>query len=250
MARLLKWVRIAFQFGRAGWIVAMRFPGLHKEQRLREIQRWSKSVLHVLQIEVRCNQLPDAGFAGLVVSNHLSWVDILVLQSILPGTFVAKTEVRHWPVVGYLAQACATIFVNRSSPRSARTMVDHTVAAIAEGYAVIVFPEGTSTDGDDLGTFHANIFESAIRADGQVQLLTLKYVDKVSGEVAKDVHFTGDMSLLNSIGSVTRLSTTQAVVHLGECVPANGHTRKSLAQHAHQSIRAQLLFPSPAISQT
>ena len=189
-----KWAHIAWQFGRAGWIVGLQFPRMQKEQRLHEIRQWSLSVLQALDVEVRCTAPPPAGFAGLVVSNHLSWMDILVLQSILPGTFVAKTEVRRWPVVGYLAQACATIFVNRSSPRSARSMVDDTMAAVEQGYAVIVFPEGTSTDGKDLAPFHANIFESVVRSQGEVQLLTLQYVDKASGQVASGVHFTGTMS--------------------------------------------------------
>jgi len=236
-----KWALIVWHFGRAGWVVCVRFPRLAKAQRLEEIKDWSRQLLRALDVEVRCPSPPLTEFAGLVVSNHLSWMDILVLQAILPGTFVAKTEVRSWPVVGSLAQACGTIFVNRSSPRSARAMVDHTVAAITDGHAVIVFPEGTSTDGDDLAPFHANIFESAVRAAGQVQLLTLRYRDKATGELARGVHFTGTMSLLESLRTITRLPTTQAVVHIGERVPAAGHTRKSLSEHAHGVMRAQLL---------
>ena len=236
-----KWVLIAWHFGRAGWVVGVRFSRLAKAQRQAEIREWSVRMLRALDVEVQCPSPPPADFAGLVVSNHLSWMDILVLQAILPGTFVAKTEVRSWPVVGSLAQACGTIFVNRSSPRSARAMVDHTVSAIAQGQAVIVFPEGTSTNGDDLAPFHANIFESAVRSEGQVQLLTLRYRDKATGELARGVHFTGTMSLLDSLRTITRLPATHAVVHIGDRVPATGHTRKSLSEHAYGTMRAQLL---------
>ena len=121
-SRPAKLLRIALQFGRAAWLVALRFPHLQQVQKLAHIQRWSQQMLAILEIEVASNKLAPSGFAGLVVSNHLSWLDILVLQSLLPGAFVAKTEVRRWPVVGYLAQACATIFVDRASPRSARAM--------------------------------------------------------------------------------------------------------------------------------
>ena len=242
--RAMKALRIAAHFGHAVLLVVLRFPAWSREQRLQRIQRWSQQVLASLQIQVHSKQPPRPGFAGLVVANHLSWLDILVLQSLLPGVFIAKSEVRRWPVVGFLAAACATIFVNRSSPRSARAMVEHSAAAMAQGDAVIVFPEGTSSNGEDLGSFHANIFESAIRAQAPVQLLTLKYLDTATGEVAEAAHFVGDMSLLSSLQRVIGSSSIQAHVQLGECLSAQGHSRKSLAQHAHQKIRASLLAPT------
>ncbi|NVO06023.1 MAG: 1-acyl-sn-glycerol-3-phosphate acyltransferase [Rhodoferax sp.] len=240
-SRPLKLLRIAYQFGRAAWLVALRFPHLQQAQRLQEIQRWSQQMLGILQIEVASTPLPPSGFAGLVVSNHVSWLDILVLQSLLPGAFVAKTEVKRWPVVGYLAQACATIFVDRSSPRSARAMVADTAAAIRQGYAVVVFPEGTSSDGRAVGSFHANIFESAIQAQSQVLALSLHYRDPGTGGAAEAAHFTGDMTLLSSIARVTATSNIQALVHLGDCLAAQGHSRKSLALLAQQTIHAQLV---------
>ncbi len=239
-SRLLKSLRIVALFGHAAWLVALRFPRWQQQQRLDAVQRWARQVLAVLQIEVLSTQAAPAGFAGLVVCNHLSWLDILVLQSLMPGCFVAKKEVRRWPVVGYLAQACATIFVDRSSPRSARAMVEHTAAAIAQGYAVVVFPEGTSSDGSSVGSFHANIFESAIRAGSAVQLLTLRYRDRTTGELARSAHFIDDMTLLASLKSVMRTSTIQACVHMGDCIAAQGHSRKSLAQLSHTKIQAQL----------
>jgi 1-acyl-sn-glycerol-3-phosphate acyltransferase len=243
-SRPAKLLGIALQFGRGAWIVALRFPGWQKAQRLQAIQRWASQLLAILEIEVHSNQLPQADFAGLVVSNHLSWLDILVLQSLMPGSFVAKKEVRQWPVVGYLAQACATIFVDRSSPRSARSMVDDTAAAIAQGYAVVVFPEGTSSNGQNLGDFHANIFESAIQAQAPVQLLSLQYVDTATGKAASAAHFIDDMTLMASLKDVTGTSTIQARVHIGECISAQGHTRKTLALHAHQKIRSHLFTPA------
>jgi 1-acyl-sn-glycerol-3-phosphate acyltransferase len=242
-SRPAKLAGIVLQFGRGAWIVALRFPGWQRAQKLQAIQRWAQQMLAILEIEVQSNKLPQTDFSGLVVSNHLSWLDILVLQSLMPGCFVAKTEVRQWPVVGYLAQACATIFVDRSSPRSARSMVDDTAAAIAQGYAVVVFPEGTSSNGQALGEFHANIFESAIRAQALVQLLSLQYLDRTSGKAAAAAHFIDDMTLVDSLKDVMATSTIQARVHIGECIGAQGHTRKTLALHAHQTIRSHLFSP-------
>lgn len=247
LGQATKALRIAGHFGHAALLVSLRFPGWNRAQRLTAIQRWACQVLATLQIEVQTNRPAPEKFAGLVVSNHLSWLDVLVLQSLLPGSFVAKQEVRRWPLVGYLAHACATIFVDRSSARAARAMVDDTAAALAEGYTVVAFPEGTSSDGSALGSFHANIFESAIRARCEVQLLTLQYRDSATGEPASAAHFIGDMTLLSSLQRVVASSDIQAGVHLGERVAAHGHTRKSLAALAHASIRADLHTPLHAL---
>lgn len=228
------------QFARGATVVAVRFPALDAAQKGLEIQRWARQVLAILEIEVQASTPPPAGFAGLVVSNHLSWLDVLVLQSLMPVAFVAKTEVRRWPVVGYLAQACATIFVDRSSARSAHAMVEDTAAAMLRGHAVVVFPEGTSSDGTRLGHFHANIFESAIRAAVPVQLLTLQYLDAGTDQPATAAHFIGDMSLLSSLKRVTGTTGMRARVQLGDCLSAQGHSRKTLAVHAHARMQHQL----------
>jgi 1-acyl-sn-glycerol-3-phosphate acyltransferase len=241
--RVPKLLRIAFEFARGAWLVARHFPAWSAVQRQQAIQRWAQRVLAILQIEVQTNALPPSGFTGLVVSNHLSWLDVLVLQSLMPVVFVAKSEVRRWPVVGYLARAAATIFVDRSSARSAHAMVQDTADAIAHGHAVVAFPEGTSSDGRQLGAFHANIFESAVQIGCPVQLLTLQYRDR-TGASATAAHFTGDMTLLNSLASVTGTSFIRAQVHLGERLSAVGHSRKTLALQAHRQMSAHLLSPT------
>ncbi len=241
---LLKVLLLAQEFIRAGVLLRWQFSTLQREQKLQSIQRWARKVLQILEIEVHCNQLPDADFAGLVVSNHLSWLDILVIQSLMPGVFVAKAEVGCWPLIGAMARNCATIFVDRATARSAHAMVDSTVAAFEQGYAVIAFPEGTSTDGSDLGRFHANVFEGAIRAQAQVQPVALRYVDANTGLPAESAHFIGETTLLASLRKVLACSSITTQVHLGHCIGSAGHTRKSLCHHAHRVIRTQLLAQS------
>lgn len=238
--RPLKLLQIANHFRRALFLVRVRFPGATRQGTVAHIQQWASQVLRTLDIQVQCNRPPEPGFAGLVVCNHLSWLDILVLQSLLPGSFVAKKEVRSWPLVGYLAAACATIFVDRSSLHSARQMVERTAEAIRQGYAVVVFPEGTSSDGTELGGFHANIFESAIRAGSGVQLVTLQYLDARTGRAAPQAHYIGEMTFLSSLWRVLGSAPITATVHLGECMDSQGQSRKVLAQQAFERIRRQL----------
>lgn len=236
----LKGLRLSMEFVRAVPILWLRFPGLARQDKLDEIQRWAQRVLRILEVEVHCSGSPPARRAGLIVANHLSWLDILVIQSLRPGVFVAKGEVRRWPLIGAMAQACQTIFVDRSSPRSAVAMVEATAAALAQGYPVVAFPEGTSSRGLAVGPLHANIFEAAIRAACPVQPLALRYVDARTGLACEAVPFVGDMSLGSSLCRVLASGAIRAHVHGGAGIASARHNRKSLARHTHQSMAEQL----------
>ncbi len=237
---IVKLLRLAAEFSRAGLVLWLKFPRLHRDERLHEMQRWAKRVLLILDIEVQHSGPLTMTPAALVVANHLSWLDVLVLQSLKPGVFVAKAEVQHWPLVGLMARACATIFVQRASPRSARTMIDDTMNAFDQGYSVIAFPEGTSSDGSDVGVFHANIFEGAIKARAGIQPISLRYVHAATGLPNEAAHFTGAMMLVSSLRKVMASRSIKTQVHIGACIGSQGHTRKSLANQAHQRIRQQL----------
>ena len=237
---MLKMLALLLELSRSCLILYLKFPKFGSGQKLGEIQRWAKNVLHILQIDVRVEGVRPASGVSLVVSNHVSWLDILVLQSMLPGVFVAKAEVRRWPLIGTMAQICSTIFVERSSRKSARSMVHGTLTAFDQGYSVIAFPEGTSSNGSDLGVFHANIFEGAIQARTQVQPVSLRYVNAHSGLPDDSAIFIGDTTLAASLRKVMSSASIQCHVHLGEPIESLGHSRKSLASHAHQSVRRQL----------
>jgi 1-acyl-sn-glycerol-3-phosphate acyltransferase len=236
----IKLIRLIAEFIRASLVLWLQFPKLQRDDKLKQIQRWATNVLLILNIEVHCDGLTPAASTGLLVANHLSWLDILVIQSLSPGVFVAKSEVRRWPLIGAMAQACATIFVERSSPRSTRAMIDNTIAAFEQGYSVIAFPEGTSSDGSGVAVFHANIFEGAIKAETNVQPITLRYVHATTGLPNDAALFIGDMTLLSSLRKVMASSTIRTQVHIGELIDSQGHTRRSLANLTQQSIRRQL----------
>ena len=237
---LFKMLALLFEMSRSGLVLWRKFPKLGSQQKLREIQRWAKNVLHILQVDVRFDGVRPASGVSLVVANHVSWLDILVLQSLLPGVFVAKAEVRRWPVIGTMAEICSTIFVERSSRKSARSMVQGTITAFDQGYCVIAFPEGTSSDGTDLGVFHANIFEGAIQARTLVQPVTLGYLNAQTGLPDDSAPFIGDTMLTASLRKVMSSSSIRCQVNFGEPIDSVGHSRKSLANQAHRSIRRQL----------
>ena len=241
---LIKYLRLLSAFGQAFWILWIQFPKLSKEHKLLAIQKWSQKTLGILGIEVIHGTSPDARKSSatplLVVANHVSWVDALIIQSIQPSIFVAKSEVQKWPVVGNIATACGVISVHRGSPSSARRMVDAVSSALHHGYCVAGFPEGTSSEGTSVSLFHANIFEAAIHHQTLVQPLAIRYTQPHTGALCMKAAFIGDIGFVASLHQVITASGIHAKVHVGDMLSPHGHSRRTLAHLSHRSVASQL----------
>lgn len=226
----------------------MKFPRLNKEQKLSEIQNWSRETLNVLDVRLEhvseMKQSLHSERPILLVANHVSWVDALIIQAIQPSIFVAKFEVKNWPVVGAIAAACGVIFVKRGSASSARQMVDDVAQALHNGYCVAGFPEGTSSEGSDVQLFHANIFEAAIHQEIAVQTLTLRYTHPTTGGLCTKAAFIGELGFLESLHQVMSAKGIVANVYVGEILSPRGHSRRSLAQLSQRTISTQLALLS------
>ncbi len=125
------------------------------------LHRWCRFACRVLGIRV--TTLGAMPRSGLLVCNHLSYLDIIVLSSIRPCIFVAKRDVAGWPLFGWLAHAAGTIFVDRQRPLATAFAVNRIHAAIATGLPVVLFPEGTSSDGSTVLPFKSSLLESAVQ---------------------------------------------------------------------------------------
>lgn len=240
---LIKYLRLLAAFANAFSILWFKFPRATREQKLMHIQAWSTHVLDV--IGVRLNITPSSTSIGshktqLLVANHVSWLDVLVIQAMHPCVFVAKSEVRHWPLVGNMAQACGVVFVDRSSSSSARKMVDDVAHALHHGYCVASFPEGTSSEGHDVSLFHANLFEAAIHRDVEVLPLALRYTDSDTGTLCLKAAFVGDIGFMASLHQVMGLHAITVGVQIGKTLSPHGHSRRTLAHLSHRSVLNQL----------
>jgi 1-acyl-sn-glycerol-3-phosphate acyltransferase len=242
---LMKYLRLLNAFGRAFWILWIKFPRLSRERKLEEIRNWSQKTLGILGIQV-IHEMPLAATdhesaPRLLVANHVSWVDALIIQTIQPSIFVAKSEVRSWPIVGSIATGCGVVFVDRGSPSSARRMVDELSSALHHGYCVAGFPEGTSSEGSSVSLFHANLFEAAINHNIQVQPLAIRYTNPNTGGLCTKAAFIGDVGFVQSLHQVMRAASgIHAKVYVGEMLSPEGHSRRTLAHLSHRSVSSQL----------
>jgi 1-acyl-sn-glycerol-3-phosphate acyltransferase len=221
---------------------ALVFPWAGAARREARIRSWSRRLLAICGVSLE--QQGEALEHALVVANHVSWLDIFVINSLHPCRFVAKSEIRAWPVLGWLAAQAGTVFIARGSRRDLRLTFKGIVSNLEQGERVAFFPEGTTAAQGALLPFHANLFEAAIDARVMVQPYALEYRD-AAGAPHASVDFTGDMTFARSM--VTILSGGAVRARL-VCLPpldACGAHRRELAEAARGAV-AQALQPAPA----
>ena len=169
---------------------------LHGQDQAVWMQRWARIVLCVFG--VTCNITGPVPQEGLVVSNHVSYLDILVLTAAHPGVFISKKEVKNWPLFGWLAQCAGTIFVLRRTRDDLPAVTAAMVERLRQGESVMLFPEGTSSNGDGILPFHAALFESAVQARVPVTPAYLRYAT-LQGQPEPLAYYWGDAILMPHI---------------------------------------------------
>lgn len=229
-------------------ICTLVFPFLTPPQRQQRVGRWSAQLLRIFRVSVTLARGSCAPMDGLWVANHVSWIDVFVINALYPARFVAKSEVRAWPLVGALCAKAGTIFLARANRRDLQRTNTLLVGRLREGERIVVFPEGTSAAQGAMLPFRANLFEAAILAGVPVQPLALSYVD-ADGAMHSAVEYIGATTLLESM--VAMLSGRHIYAQL-QMLPALGELEKDrrlLAQLAGDDVRAALetsLNKSPA----
>lgn len=202
--------------------------------------RWCWAVCQVLGVRLRTSGVADPR-ARLWVANHVSWLDIVVLGGQQPLIFLSKAEVADWPVIGFLARRCGTLFVRRGDRQATGAAVEQLLWRLRQGQRVMVFPEGTTTDGSKVLRFHARFLQPAVMTQSVVQPVALRYVGTASGQAP----FVGDDEFLPHLLRILRLPHIDVDLHFCESIAATG-SLDTVARTARQRI-VDLLTP-PGVS--
>jgi 1-acyl-sn-glycerol-3-phosphate acyltransferase len=228
-------LRLALHLLHGVWIVAMRYDRL-SEQGKRALNRaWSLKLLRLVGMRLVVHhdeRRIDHG--ALVVANHISWLDIYVINAWRPTPFVSKAEVRQWPVVGWLAHRLGTIFIHREKRRDAQRAMHEMATRLAGGGLVCVFPEGTTSNGLSLLPFHANLLQAAVSAQRPVQPICLLYADR-DGRQSTTPAYIDDISLVQSLDAVLRGGPWTAHLYVGEAIAAMDD-RRALSAKAREAV--------------
>ena len=206
----------------------------------------SRRVLAALGVELQAD-LSQTVPGALIVANHISWIDIFAINAVLPSAFVAKEEVRHWPLIGWLAEKNETIFLRRGSRGHARIINREISEILGKGDHVAVFPEGTTTDGTHLLHFHAALIQPALAVGRPVLPLAISYweADR-SRSLAPG--YVGDVSLLQCTLAIAGCKRLVARVTTCPALGLAGEDRRQVAVAAREAICAGASLPPPGVA--
>ena len=199
-------------------------------------QRFCLWVLKLLNIQVKVSgTIHD----GIIVANHLSYVDILALLSVRPTRFISFTEMATLPGVGWITSISQTLFVNRSNPSLIKKDIAKFETELRKNMPFVFFPEGASYDGSELRPFKSSLFESAVRTGLPMQPLCIRYLE-VNGEALsvknRDlVFYHGDMQLLPQLFGLLKLKSLTVELVFLDSISSNEKNRKDLASHSEIS---------------
>jgi len=244
--RLLRLARLVLHLIRGLAIAGLRYPRLSESEQLDEKRRWSQKLLSIMSISVRETRavaaLPER---CMLVLNHISWLDIFVIDARFPATFIAKSEIRAWPVVGWLCTLVGTLYIERGKRSTARDARQTVAQEIRRGVLVALFPEGTTTYGRTLERFHGALLQPALDASAILQPVALRYLDG-RGEHTDAAGYVGDTSFLESVWTIVSTPCMVVELNLLAPIPTGARTRRSLADQAEAAIAAELGVPVPA----
>lgn len=197
---------------------------------------WCRRLLAILHVRV---QVQGAAVNGghVTAANHVSWLDIILLTSCGSSRFIAKSEIRHWPVAGWLAQAMGTFYIRRGKG-GARPLLERLTPHLHAGGSVTFFPEGTTTDGQAVLEFHPRLFAAAVESGCPVQPVALQYGPAANG--AQIAPFIGDDDLLRHLLRLLREPELHAWLSYCPPIPGHGQTREALATRSRLAIQAAL----------
>lgn len=223
-----------------GSILVLGIPAGRRRIRRAVFGPWARGVTRILGVQVSvAGSLVRPPF--LVVANHLGYLDIVVLAGILECVFVAKSDVRDWPVIGFLAGIMDTIFVDRTASRDSIRAMDRISDAISNGAGVVLFAEATSSDGSDVLPFRPALLEWAARTGEAVHHASLSYRTAPGTAPAHlAVCWWGDMTFLSHLVAMADIPRIHATVVFGDA-PIHEPDRKLLADRLHQAVRQRFV---------
>ena len=255
---MITWLRLAVAFLVLAAVTTVLLPvqlvGLRFNLKIRRRlpRLWHRIACRVLGLKVRVHGTLETRRPLLLASNHVSWKDIMVLGSVADVVYIAKSEVRGWPVFGILARLQATIFVEREQRRKTGDQVDEIARRMADGEIVVLFPEGTTSDGNRLLEIKTSLFGAAASAvphapEGivHVQPVAIAYTG-LHGMAMGRYHrplaaWPGDIELMPHLLGVAREGAVDVDVDFGERVEVSqASSRKEVSRAVGARIRAML----------
>jgi 1-acyl-sn-glycerol-3-phosphate acyltransferase len=225
----------------AAFILRFVYPRASPQRRRALTQRWSAQLLDILAItaQVEGEAPPPGETATMIAANHVSWIDIFLISSVRPTRFVAKSEIRAWPLAGWIADRAGTLFIQRDQMRDMARIDARVREVMNQGDCVGLFPEGITTAGDELRKFHTSLFEPAVANAAHVHPVAIRY-EHADGTLCRELSFAGDVTFIESMELIVRLRTVRARIMFAPVVDAAGASRRDVAKEVESRVASLL----------
>lgn len=235
-----RFARLALALARTCWQARRHAADVGSPRWRRTVETSSTRMLDAIGVEVRLRGAhPLREGPVLLVANHVSWIDVQALGAVTGARFVAKSEVREWPIVGAMAARLGTVFLRRGSRCDAMRVKNLLAKLLVTGERVVVFPEGTTTEGDRLEPFRAALLQAAIDAAIPVQPVAIRHVEG-DGTPSRAAAFIDDMTFATSLARVLERPRLVTELVFGPPIWAADKSRRELAARCRRFIAATL----------
>lgn len=244
--RGIRWTRLAMHIGVGLFAVGVIYPRVNPSRRAIITRWWSHKTLRIFNISLSIHGMrPRLDARNLMITaNHISWLDIYVINAAHPALFVAKSEIREWPIIGWLCEKAGTIFIRRAKRRDTARINDEMHDVLATGATIGLFPEGTTTAGDKLLKFHASLLEPAVANSATIAPVALRYLTS-EGNRHLGPAYIDDISFADSLKRIMAQKSMIAEITFAPPIVAEGYTRRELALKAESAIATILHVPLP-----
>ncbi len=220
---LFKCTAIFWQLFRGAFLLVPKKGELPTEG-ARRMRDWCQKSLDLLKVTIRVTgTIPEDSRVVMVVANHLSWMDPAVLGALRPARFIGKSEIARWPLVGDLARHSRSLFVDRNRPETLRSTRREIIAAFGNGDSIVLFAEGTTSEGKTVLPFRKALFKVPVEEGVAVVPVRMTY-RTIDGRREERVAFTGDMTFISSLWKVARLDRIVVHVHFCPAIETNRET--------------------------
>jgi len=226
--------RVAIHLVAGAAIVGLIYPLIGTKSRRDIKQRWSRQLLDMFGVELAVS---GATTGAMRVANHVSWLDIFVINAVSPAVFIAKHDVRSWPLIGWMSSKAGTLYIRRGSRRAAHEASLELTACLKNGIEVVAFPEGTTSDGREVLPFHGALLQGAIAAGVPIQPVALSYATRDERPAQAPV-YCGETSLITSMWRVAVANDLTVRLEFLARRDATSYERRELAMQLRDDIRA------------
>lgn len=220
-----------------GLLLVSLFPLLKKSTQQLIVKYWSRKLLDILHVglETQGDYSAAAVRGSLLVANHVSWVDAVALNAVLPAYFVAKSEVSDWPLLGRIFHGIHTLFIKRNIKMDTLRVNRQIAQLLAQGERVALFPQGTTIHGAQLGHFHSSLLQGAVEIQATISPVAIRYHDG-KGQANHDAAFIGDMTFIQSLWKILCSPALHVTLMYLPALSSEGKNRRVLATEAQSTI--------------